>query len=52
MLREEENAEIDEEVGDEESTLLDDITHPANDTNAKWKLITLFNNIIDISLPF
>ncbi|RGB43446.1 hypothetical protein C1646_809325 [Rhizophagus diaphanus] len=46
MLKEEENAEIDE-VDEESNTSLDDITHPANDTSAKWELITLFNNNID-----
>ncbi|CAB4422701.1 unnamed protein product [Rhizophagus irregularis] len=51
MLKEEENAEIDE-VDEESNTSLDDITHPANDTSAKWELITLFNNNIDVSLPF
>lgn len=52
MLKEEENAEIDEEVDEESNTSLDDITHPANNTSAKWELITLFNNSIDVSLPF
>ncbi|PKK56855.1 hypothetical protein RhiirC2_799164 [Rhizophagus irregularis] len=47
MLKEEENAEIDE-VDEESNTSLDDITHPANDTSAKWELITLFNNNIDV----
>ncbi|CAB5180931.1 unnamed protein product [Rhizophagus irregularis] len=47
MLKEEENAEIDE-VDEKSNTSLDDITHPANDTSAKWELITLFNNNIDI----
>ncbi|CAB4374853.1 unnamed protein product [Rhizophagus irregularis] len=51
MLKEEENAEIDE-VDEESNTSLDDITHPANDTSAKWELITLFNNNIDVSLLF
>ncbi|RGB28286.1 ribonuclease H-like domain-containing protein [Rhizophagus diaphanus] len=51
ILKEEENAEIDE-VDEESNTSLDDITHPANDTSAKWELITLFNNNIDVSLPF
>ncbi|GET63175.1 hypothetical protein RIR_jg20258.t1 [Rhizophagus irregularis DAOM 181602=DAOM 197198] len=47
MLKEEENAEIDE-VDEKSNTSLDDITHPTNDTSAKWELITLFNNNIDI----
>ncbi|PKK60735.1 hypothetical protein RhiirC2_818033 [Rhizophagus irregularis] len=58
MLREEENADIlDEEenteFNNEKSNIpLDDITHPANDDNAKWKLLTLFNYNMDINLPF
>ncbi|GET57515.1 hypothetical protein RhiirA5_441627 [Rhizophagus irregularis] len=46
MLKEEENAKIDK-VDEESNTLLNDITHPANDTSAKWELITLFNNNIN-----
>ncbi|PKC58978.1 hypothetical protein RhiirA1_470137 [Rhizophagus irregularis] len=58
MLREKENADIlDEEenteFNNEKSNIpLDDITHPANDDNAKWKLLTLFNYNMDINLPF
>ena len=58
MLREEENADIlDEEenteFNNEKSNIpLDDITHPANDDNAKWKLLTLFNYNTNINLPF
>ncbi|GES85706.1 ribonuclease H-like domain-containing protein [Rhizophagus clarus] len=35
MLEEKKNAELDEEKSD---MPLDDVTHPANDTNAKWDL--------------
>lgn len=50
MLEEEENAEIpDNEKSD---TPLDDITHPANDADAKWGLLTLFDYSININLPF
>jgi hypothetical protein len=42
MLKEEENTEIDEEADEESNTLLDDITHPANDTNAKMGVDNAF----------
>ncbi|PKY32840.1 hypothetical protein RhiirB3_493158 [Rhizophagus irregularis] len=52
MLEEEENVGFDEESSEENDISLDDVTHPANDTNAKWPLAILFNNDISIGLPF
>ncbi|RGB39100.1 hypothetical protein C1646_754970, partial [Rhizophagus diaphanus] len=58
MLREEENADILDEKKNTEfnnkksNILLDDIAHPANDDNAKWKLLILFNYNMDINLLF
>ena len=49
MLEEEKNAELEEEKSD---MPLDDVTHPANDANAKWDLVTLFYNDVNINLPF
>ena len=49
MLEEKKNAELDEEKSD---MSLDDVTHPANDTNAKWDLVTLFKKNENINLPF
>ena len=49
MLKEEELAINDENEFDEDH-IIDDITHPAIDDNAKWELITLFKN--DLELPF
>ena len=51
MLEEEENAEFDDS-DEENNTSLNDITHPANNTNAKWELLTLFKSNVDIGLPF
>ncbi|CAB5184607.1 unnamed protein product [Rhizophagus irregularis] len=51
MLEEEKNAELDEETEEQSNTQIGDVTHPANDTSAKWDLLTLFNNI-DVNLPF
>jgi len=34
----------------DKDNIIDDIEHPATDTNAKWKLITLFKN--DLKLSF
>ena len=34
----------------DENNVIDDIEHPATNTNAKWELITLFKN--DLKLPF
>ncbi|EXX56151.1 hypothetical protein RirG_218840 [Rhizophagus irregularis DAOM 197198w] len=51
MLEEEKNAELDEETEEQSNTQIDDVTHPANDTSAKWDLLILFNNI-DVNLPF
>ncbi|CAB4394015.1 unnamed protein product [Rhizophagus irregularis] len=52
MLEEEENVGFDEESSEENNISLDDVTHPANDTNAKWPLAILFNNDISTGLPF
>ena len=58
MLEEEENAEIlDEEENNESNveksnTPLDNITHPANDNNVKWNLLTLFDYNVNVDLPF
>ena len=43
--------EFDEKI-DESSDTLNDITHPANDSNAKWELLTLFKVNVSIGLPF
>lgn len=50
MLREEENAELNEDTDEDDNSTLDNITHPAIDTNAKWALETLFKD--NINLPF
>ncbi len=42
------NDEFDNEFN--EDNVIDDIEHPATDTNAKWELITLFKN--NLKLPF
>ena len=57
MLEEEENAEtLNEEENieyvEKSNTPLDNITHPANDDNAKWNLLTLFNYNVNVGLPF
>ncbi|CAB4374480.1 unnamed protein product [Rhizophagus irregularis] len=52
MLEEEENVGFDEESSEENDISLDDVTHPANDMNAKWPLAILFNNDISIGLLF
>ncbi|RHZ60178.1 hypothetical protein Glove_357g58 [Diversispora epigaea] len=49
MLREEKNA-IDDDNYDDENIMVDNIIHPAVDTNAKWELTTLFKN--NLKLPF
>ena len=49
MLKEEELAINDENEFDEDH-IINDITYPAIDDNAKWELITLFKN--DLELPF
>ncbi|RIA89947.1 hypothetical protein C1645_824083 [Glomus cerebriforme] len=51
MLESEKNSEFDEEF-DESSDTLNNITHPANDSNAKWKLLILFKVNTSIDLPF
>ncbi|PKC56116.1 hypothetical protein RhiirA1_474476 [Rhizophagus irregularis] len=51
MLKNEKNAELDEETEEQSNTLIGDVTHPANDISAKWNLLTLFNNI-NVNLPF
>ncbi|UZO13689.1 uncharacterized protein OCT59_005183 [Rhizophagus irregularis] len=48
MLKNEKNAELDEETEEQSNTPIGDVTHPANDISAKWNLLTLFNNINDI----
>jgi hypothetical protein len=48
MLNEEEFANSDN--FDESDIINDNNIHPANDTNAKWKLTTLFKN--NLELPF
>jgi len=53
MLREEENAELDEDSDEDNrhtSSTLANITHPAIDVNAKWELEKLFKD--NIGLPF
>jgi len=64
MLKEEEEAEADCEEDDTDSNhdsdnsnnldknsnIVDDIVHPAIDTNAKWILVNLFKN--NLKLPF
>uniref|UniRef100_U9TEA0 Uncharacterized protein n=1 Tax=Rhizophagus irregularis (strain DAOM 181602 / DAOM 197198 / MUCL 43194) TaxID=747089 RepID=U9TEA0_RHIID len=51
MLKNEKNAELDEETEEQSNTPIGDVTHPANDISAKWNLLTLFNNI-NVNLPF
>jgi hypothetical protein len=56
MLEEEKNAESngdsdeDDDNTDDDTVNIDDVTHPAIDTNAKWVLKTLFKD--NINLPF
>ncbi|GBC09020.1 hypothetical protein RclHR1_08550006 [Rhizophagus clarus] len=57
MLEEEKNAKILDEEENVESveksnTPLDNITHPANDDNVKWNLLTLFNYNMNVDLLF
>lgn len=47
MLNEEDNDD-----DDDYDISLDDITHPAIDSNAKWELEFLFNKNINVDLPF
>jgi len=48
MLKEEELALDENEF--ENNTIVDDVTHPAHDNDAKWELITLFKD--NLKLPF
>ncbi|PKC53878.1 hypothetical protein RhiirA1_543062 [Rhizophagus irregularis] len=57
MLEKEKNVELDEETEEQSNTQIGNVTHPANDTSAKWDLLTLFNNIdvnliIDVNLLY
>jgi hypothetical protein len=48
MLNEEDNNDDDDDF----DISLNDITHPAIDSNAKWELEFLFNKNINVDLPF
>jgi len=48
MLKEEELANYDDDSDDILNSTIDDIIHPAVDTNAKWVLSTLFKNDLDL----
>ncbi len=51
MLEEERISNLDEDIDDiDEDNVIDNIIHPAIDTNAKQKLKTLFKN--GLKLPF
>jgi hypothetical protein len=53
MLKEEESADYEDNSDDfneSDDNIVNNITHPANDINAKWMLVTLFKN--DLKLPF
>jgi hypothetical protein len=48
MLKEEELANNDDDSDDILNSTIDNIIHPAVDTNAKWILSTLFKNDLDL----
>jgi hypothetical protein len=48
MLKEEELANNDDDSDDILNSTIDNIIHPAVDTNAKWVLSTLFKNDLDL----